>query len=199
MLKIGAVLFLVVSPFLQGPYSHTELGFSMTLPEGFYFEGDDPLASASVVQCWVKPAALENPGWVRMCVERLDGVLPREKLHSRDIPQRAEEMQFTWKGLDLQGVRAESQRDRQATYLYVALVPLRKAGIRITTEAPRTQGPHAQAALVSTLATLQGETNWLSRDERAGRMGTSVGQIGAVIMALGIGMWLMKRRMEKNR
>lgn len=50
---------------------------------------------------------------------------------------------------------------------------------------------------MSTIASLQGETNWLSRTERAERAGEGVGLIAGIIFAIGVGMWLMKRRMSR--
>jgi hypothetical protein len=134
--------------------------------------------------------------WMRLCVEKLAGPLPQEKLHTRDMPPGARVIPFTWKRYELQGIHAETEFDGEPVTLYVALVPLRVRGIRIRVEAPGTDDAPARATLVSTLASFEGETNWKSRGERAERAGEKFGYAGGILIAVGFGMWIAKRRKE---
>lgn len=193
-----AAAFLVTATPLLGQvqFSSPELGFSMTLPSEFTREGDDPLASPATVACFVTLGSRDP--WIRLCVERLRGPLPQGRLSTSDLPAGAKRVGFTWKGMDTDGVRVESQRGRDAIVVLVALVPIRKTGIRLRVESPRPNEARAQAALVATLASVQGETNWVASTERASRAGSLVGQIGVIIMAVGAGMWIMQRRLRKK-
>ena len=195
MLKILAALLVISAPVLaQEPYSNTELGFTMNVPEGFVYEGDDPL-NLNLVQCFVRTPD-EEVGWMRLCVEKLPGQLPREKLHTRDVPPNARVIPFTWKGFELQGVHATTEYEGEPVTLYVALVPLRARGIRVRVEAPTPDAAEAKATLVSTLATFEGESNWLTRGDRAEKAGETFGYFGGILLAIGAGMWIAKRRKE---
>ena len=204
MLKPGfrawllAALLVPVPAAAQKSWSDPDLGIAMTLPDGFYDEALDPVGPQNVVACFIAPSRGEGETWIQLCVERLGMTLPREPLSNSDLPRGAQPASFTWKGMKLQGVRLETTRDGKPITVQVALVPLLKEGIRLKVTSPRAHNVAAQAALVGTLASLQGETNWLSRTERAEKAGESVGQIGGIIFAIGVGMWLMKRRMSKS-
>ena len=177
------------------PYSNTLLGLSMSVPAGFFDEGADPLALNNV-HCFVKMSDAES-GWMRLCIDTLSAPLPQEKLHTRDLAPGAKVMPFTWKGFELQGVRADYDRDGAPVTRFVAMVPLRTRGVRLITEAPRADAARAQATLVSTLATVDGETNWLSRTERSERAGEKFGYIAGILIALGVGMKIARRRRER--
>ena len=52
----------------------------------------------------------------------------------------------------------------------------------------------AVTALVATLATLEGETNWLTSTERAGRLGTAAGWwIGIAVALIAVLVWKRRR------
>lgn len=199
MRRIAALLLLgATAAPAQSPFASRSLGFSMPVPSGFLAEGEDLLAPPGRLRCWVSPGSNERPGWVRLCVDTLDSTLPRKPVPLTDRPGTTP-VAFTWMGFEIQGVRTWTDRGRQASTTYEALVPLRTVGLRVTTEAPRESAVAAEDLMIATLASLEGETNWLARDERAGRLGTGIGQLGVIIMAVGIGMWIMQRRMKKQR
>jgi hypothetical protein len=112
------------------------------------------------------------------------------------LPRRARRMSFTWKGLDLDGAVFESEWASQPVVVYTALVPLRKASVWLVAMSPLHDRGHVQAALVSTLASLQGESAQLSGTERAERAGRTVGLIASILIAVGVGMWIARRRGE---
>lgn len=192
LLSFALLLALPTAGAAQLPYSNPELGFAMRLPDGFYAQGEDLLASPKVLACFVKPG--DGTGWARLCAERMDGSLPRDRLAKDELPAGATEMTFSWKGFDLQGISVPGEAEGQPVTTMVTLVPLRKSAVRLVATGPRANAAETQAALVSTLATLEGETNWLSRTERAGKAGESVGMFGVILIALGTGMWIAKRR-----
>lgn len=136
----GAALFLLlIVPLAQLPYSNPELGFAMTLPAGFRGEGEDPL-NLRAIACFVGPGAEGQRGWVRVCVERRGGALPRG----------AERMTFAWKGLDLEGAMFRSEwaagRVREDVVVFAALVLLRKEPVWLVAMAPLADRGHAQSA-----------------------------------------------------
>lgn len=186
MRRYSAGFLLMTFPlFAQHPFSHAELGFALTVPAGFLGEGEDIMRSVNPpLACWIKPSAGDQ-GWIRLCVER-----------QSELPAGGERMTFTWKGHDLAGKVVRAQTAREEAVMVAALVPLRKATIRVVAWAP--DRASAQATVVGTLASLQGEGGWQSSTERAARAGDTVGRIVVIIFALGAGMWIMQRRLRQK-
>jgi hypothetical protein len=188
MHRAAAAFLLATSAWLaQFPYSNAELGFTMTLPAGFMREGEDPLAPARVVACFIAPSVEGQRRWIKLCVERRGGALPRS----------AQQMTFAWKGQDLPGVTFRSELSGEAIVAFATLVPLRKEPVWLVAMAPIADQGHAQSALVATLATLQGESVQQNSKERAGRAGEKLGFVVSIIFAVAAGMWIMKRRQQQ--
>lgn len=171
----------------QTPYTSPELGFTMTVPAGYLRQGDDPLHTRAIA-CFAPYSVTEQVTWTRLCVERSGGALPRS----------ARTQTFAWKGLDLNGASFDSEWNGEAVTVFATLVPLRKEPVWLVAMARRADRAHAQAALVSTLATLQGETATLSSTARAERAGSQLGMVASIIMAIGAGMWIMQRRQQQR-
>jgi hypothetical protein len=192
----------------QVPYTSPELGFTMVVPAGFLGEGED-LLNPRAIACFVEASATEasevtetteateateateHRTWTRLCVERRGGA----------IPKRARQMTFAWKGLDLPGASFDSRWADQDVTVFATLVPLRKEAVWLVAMAPLANRAKAQAALVATLATLEGETaapSRAERAERAERLGSQVGFVAGIIMAIGAGMWIQQRRQQQR-
>jgi hypothetical protein len=56
------------------------------------------------------------------------------------------------------------------------------------------QAARGQEMMTAMLATLEGETNWLTSEERAARLGTIAGWWIVIALAVVVGLWLRKRR-----
>ena len=171
----------------QSPHTSPELGYTMTVPAGFLLQGDDPL-NPRAVACFATHSATEASTWTRLCVERRGGALPKS----------AQQVTFAWKGLELRGASFDSEWNGENVAVFAALVPLRKEPIWLVTMARRADRAHAQAALVSTLATLEGETGTVSSAERAERAGSQFGFVASIVMAIGAGMWIQQRRQQQR-
>jgi hypothetical protein len=169
----------------QLPYTNAERGFTMVLPAGFLGEGEDPLNTRAIA-CFVEPSGTEQRTWTRLCVERRGG----------SLPVRARQMTFAWKGHDLRGASFNSQWAGEDVAVFATLVPLRKEPVWLVAMAPLANRARAEAALVATLVTLQGESAAVSRAERAG---SRFGMVVSIAFAIGAGMWIMQRRQQQRR
>lgn len=165
----------------------TELGYRFTLPDGFV-----PLpaarAQADVVDCWT-----EGSGGLLLCVQRLHGTLGREGMRQADLPGPAQLVHFKWRGFDLDGVRTDTAESGNPIVIFAAQVPLRREAIQLIVSGPRDQAARVEAVLTATLTSLEGETNWLTPEQRSGRMGNIVG------VAIGLGLVLIVARMLRAR
>lgn len=175
------------------PYSSPEYGFAMTVPPGFAREGEDPLKQNDIA-CFV---TVNQTPWVRLCVEAAGG----------GVPDNARQIKFAWNGAQLDGVRFVSQWDRMPgvpVEIVAVHVPLQVKPVWLLAMTPASNTGAAQATVVSTLASFKGatgdagaEAGKLTHSQRMERLGEGIGRLGSILIAIGAGMWLMKRR-KKN-
>src|SRR6266705_2691621 len=159
------MLLLLVSAFaVQSQVRNAELGYSLALPEGFT-EFREARAQKDVVDAWSETAPASANGALVLQVARMHGVLPREAMRQEDVPANAQVVSFKWKGFDVSGLKTLT-----------------------------TQAGQGQAIMEATLASLEGETNWLTSAERSGRLGRAAGVwIGIAVAAIAILAWRKRR------
>jgi len=73
-------------------------------------------------------------------------------------------------------------------------VPLRPEAIQLVLAGPSKQAGGAEPILTAILAGLEGQTNWLSSSERAGRLGTIVGWVVGIAIGVLIVRIVVTRR-----
>ena len=180
---------------LQTQATNAELGYRFALPSGFtaFPEG---LAQKDMVDCWSEATPVSAHGAMILCVQRMHGVLPREAMRQEDLPASTQLVSFKWKEFDLQGLRSlVSQQGGEHAFVLVTQVPLRREAVQLFLSGPADQEARGQALLSETLASLEGETNWLTSTERAGRLGTAAGWwIGIAVAVIAVLVWRKRRR-----
>ena len=183
---------LLLAAMMQAQAANTELGYRFTVPEGF--TAFPEARQQDVVDCWSEPAAASG---LILCVQRLHGVLPREGLRQQDLPPSARLMHFPWKTFSIDGLRTDTTESGGPVVVFAAQVPLRKEAIQLIVTGPGDQAARAEAIMTSTLATLEGETNWLTSEERSGRLGTIVGWVvGITVAVILVRMWKARQRSQ---
>lgn len=190
-----ARLVAVLAFLLQAQTTNDSLGYRFTVPPGFtpFPEGR---AQQDVVDCWSENESV--PGAMIFCVQRLRAVLPREAMQQQDLPAHAQLVSFRWKNFDIQGIRTLGAQNGQRVFVLVAQVPLRKEAVQLLMSGPADYEARGQTIMGSVLATLEGETNWLTRTERAERLGEAVGWF----IGIGIGVVLVliwRKRRQRAR
>lgn len=173
---------------------HADAGYSFTVPAEFVAEEGDP-GTPGAPRCWMRPGSAAT--WMRLCVTRLSGELPRDD-EALSGEQGMASTPFTWKSFTIPGVRSTSDGETGSTTMFQAVLPLRSNAVRLMMMSPVEEAESARAVLANTIASLEGESSWLASTERAERAGEAIGQIGAIIMAIGVGMWIMQRRQKKK-
>jgi hypothetical protein len=195
MRVIPAVLLflLMAATAARSQVRNAELGYSLTLPEGFT---DFPAARSQkdVVDAWTETAPASANGALVLLVARMHGVLPREAMRQEDVPANTQVVGFKWKGFDVSGLKTLTTQAGQPVFVLVAQVPLRKEAVQLSVAGPADQEARGQSIMEATLASLEGETNWLTSTERAGRLGTIAGWwIGIAVAAIAILAWRKRR------
>src|SRR2546423_10769069 len=95
---------------------------------------------------------------------------------------------------DAGGLKTLTTQAGQPVFVLVAQVPLRKEAVQLSVAGPADQAGRGQSILEATLASLEGETNWLTSAERSGRLGTIAGWwIRIAVAAIAILAWRKRR------
>ena len=195
MFRLVALLLAAQAAAGSEVFEDPDAGYSFIIPEGFIAEPGDRITRGAPV-CWLN--TIDMRSWMRLCAMRLDGELAREDGAAAG-GQGMQAESFRWKSFDIPGVRMASTAEEGAATMYQAVVPLRSNAVRLTMMSPEIDADRARAALVSVISSLEGESNWLQSAERAEKGGQFIGQIGMIIMAIGVGMWIMQRRQRKQQ
>jgi len=177
----------------QTQATNAELGYRFALPSGFtnFPEGR---AQKDMVDCWSEATPVSAHGAMILCVQRMHGVLPREAMRQEDLPAGTQLASFKWKEFDLQGLRSLVSQAGEHVFVLVTQVPLRREAVQLFLSGPADQEARGQALLSEALASLEGETNWLTSTERAGRLGTAAGWwIGIAVAVIAVLVWKRRR------
>ena len=168
--------------------SNAQLGYRFPVPAGFV---DFPAARGQpdVVDCWSEEAS-----GLLLCVQRMHGVLGRDRLKPSDLPATTQLSSQKWKGFDIDVMRTDTAQAGAPVVVYAAQVPLRPEAIQLIVAGPQEQSSRAQEVLTATLNGLEGETNWLSAEERAHRYGVIAGWIVAIAVAALVVRMVARRR-----
>lgn len=173
---------------------NAELGYSLTLPEGFTDFPEPRYTQKDVVGAWSEAVPVSANGGLVLLVVRMHGVLPREAMRQEDVPANTQVVSFKWKGFDVSGLKTETTQAGQPVFVLVAQVPLKPEAVQLSVAGPGDQGARAQAIMEATLASLEGETNWLTSAERSGRLGRAAGLwIGIAVAVIAVLTWRKRR------
>ncbi len=173
---------------------NADLGYVMSLPDGFVSIPAEFAGGRDVVACWAGEGSQPSQGALVLCVQRMHATLGREHLKSADLPPRSQLMTVRWNGLDIDAIRTDTASAGGLITVYTAQVPLRKEAIQVVVAGPSARATESLATLNSVLRSLKGETNWLSSTERAGRLGTIVGWVVGIAIGLLIARMVVTRR-----
>ncbi len=191
----AAVMFvlLVAASAAQSPVRNAELGYSLTLPQGFT-DFPEARAQKDVVDAWTEATPVSANGAMVLLVARMHGALPHEAMRQEDAPANTQVVSFKWKGFDVSGLKTQASQEGKPVFVLLAQVPLRREAVQLSVAGPVDQAARGQAIMEATLASLEGETNWLSSTERAGRLGRAAGVWISIAVALVAVLAWRKRR-----
>jgi len=178
----------------QTQATNAELGYRFALPSGFT-AFPEARSQKDMVDCWSEATPVSTHGAMILCVQRMHGVLPREAMRQQDLPATTQLVSFKWKEFDLQGLRSRvwPQGGEQA-FVLVTQVPLRREAVQLFLSGPADQEARGQTLMTEMLASLEGESNWLTSTERAGRLGTAAGWwIGIAVAVIAVLVWRKRR------
>jgi hypothetical protein len=187
------LLLIVATAAVESQVRNTELGYSLTLPKGFT-DFPEARTQKDIVGSWSEDTPVSANGALVLIVGRMRGTLPREVMRQEDIPATTQVVSFKWKGFDINGMRTLASQEGKRVFVLIAQVPLRREAVQLSVAGPADQETRGQAIMEATLASLEGESNWLTSTERAGRLGTAAGWwIGIAVAVLAVLAWRKRR------
>jgi hypothetical protein len=189
-----AHIALAFALLMQTPASNTEIGYHLTVPEGFVDYPEGRATNPRMISCWREETEDSTAATLALCVQRLGLTMGRDTLRSSDIPARTEIRRFRWRDLDLQGFLTHVERDGDDFVALTVQVPLRKEAIQVVVGGPASEEPRADAVMRQTLASLEGESNWLTREQQAEKIGEVAGYWISGIAGVFFLRWVYRRR-----
>jgi len=133
-----------------------------------------------------------------LLVEVLPGTISREPLPLSALPESSTVYTLTWRELELEVVEIPEWVGDQAMINRNVQVPLKPNAIQLRLVGPAERDEEMAELLPSILATVEGPSNWLSGEERAGRLGEAFGKVVLVILGItaiaGISRGVRRRR-----
>jgi hypothetical protein len=186
---IVATLTVAATVTATAQVSNAAFGYTLSVPEGFTAYPDGK-AQPDVIDCWAEA----GQNGLLLCVHRLRDEMPRS-MRPDQIPAGMQPLTAKWKTFAIPGFGTETVQDGQQVFVVAAQVPLRHEAVQLTVGGPTTERARGEAVLSAVLLSMQGESNWLTSAERAGRLGTAAGWIiGIAVAAIAVRMWRNRRR-----
>lgn len=173
--------------------TNTQYGYRFPLPAGFTDFPEATAANPDIVQCWRESTPAASSGALIMCVQRLHGTIGRDGLRPQDVPPGSQLVHYKWKSFDIDGIRTDTAESGNPVVILAAQMPLRGEAVNLIVTGPKDQDARVAAIMTATVAAFEGETNWLSAEQRAGRLGKIVG------VAIGLALVLMVARRLRAR
>jgi hypothetical protein len=203
-LALSAVLIMPGARLLAGPViDDPKFSFRLTLPDGFVPAPDK--VRGDIIHAYTRPAGGGHPAiWV--AVQRMGGTLPQGKLGPPPAGKPAVTV-FTerWKRFDLEVVRLPESSDGVDYLTFNTQVPLAGEAIQLLVFGPATEEAELRAVTRALLDTLDGQSNWTSREDRIGKAMVGVvklvGVVGVVVGLVLFGLWRnrVRRRALRRR
>lgn len=216
MMRRGAVLLFLsafVSPLLaeEAPVLDPELGLSFRRPSGFR-ECPELRAQAGAEHVFLEDPAPPGKGPLLIMIRRLGRPITRSQREPAQIAAKFKEgmihslpkeasadvsyRQDTWRGFTLDGCLAVVRGLGDTVAVLAVEIPLRKEAVLLMVRGPDARQAESEELLKRVLGTLDGDSNWLSGDDQAEKIGEVVGGL----IGIGVGVWVLRRlALRKSR
>lgn len=140
-----------------------ELGLTLPIPAGFEPAPDIVELEPGIKHAYRRRAATEGEFDTLILVERLRGVLGRERLDRSHMPATFKGRLFTmeWTAFEVDAFEIFETFEGADTVTYNVQVPLTPKAIQLRIFGPRAQAAELEGLTRSLLDSLEGRTNWI--------------------------------------
>ncbi len=190
LITVNLALFLALTSSVLESRADTvadpKLGFTLKLPTDFVPRPDLVGATPDIVHAFQYGEATEGEIAVLLLIEKLGGVIGRERLSSQDMPPGFNGDLFvtTWQGFEIDGFEVPESVNGVDAITYNVQIPLKREAIQVKLFGPVKREEVLRALLRQVLDGLKGESNWLAAAAPPSVAGSE--NYGMVLLCLGI-------------
>jgi hypothetical protein len=199
MRSLTSVVLCVTLAFAAAPLFASEtvanqaLGFRLSVPDGFV--QDPTKVQGDIVVAFMRPAGPGDKANSAVMVSRMRGVIGRDKIDPKMLATKAPKVTVVtekWKDFEIEVTRVPEEFGAVKVVTFNAQVPLKPEAIQISVVGETARENELRSVLRTVLATLDGQTTWLTTDERINRGATGIAKMAitiAVLLFLGGLVW----------
>jgi hypothetical protein len=138
-------------------------GFTLKLPDGFKSNRILAAMAPGMIHAFVLGDPADEETRILLFIEKMGGVLGRERLKPESMPPGFQGRLFTtkWQGFVVDAFEVPERSGELRTITYNVQIPLKRAAIQIKLGGPASREAELQRLLDQILEGLQGESNWL--------------------------------------
>jgi hypothetical protein len=175
MRSLTSVLVCVTLAFTAGrlfageTVANQALGVRLSVPDGFV--QDKTKVAGDVIFAFIRPAAAGEKANSGIIVSRMRGVMGRDKIDPKLLAKapHVSLVSEKWKTFDLEVMRVPEKIAGLDLVTFNAQVPLKPEAIQLSVAGEASHEAELRTILRTVLATVDGQTNWLTTEERVNR------------------------------
>jgi hypothetical protein len=195
LLALGlSALSLVCSPLLASEtVSNQQLGLRLSVPDGFVSVPEK--VAGDIVFAFQRPAVAGDNANTGILISRMRGVIGREKIDPKILAAKAPKITVVaekWKTFEIEVTRVPEEISGIKVVTFNAQVPIKPEAIQISVVGEAARESELRGILRTVLATVDGQTNWLTTEERINRGASGIARLAitlAVIVFLAGLVW----------
>jgi hypothetical protein len=182
------LLTLTAVPLVAGEtVSDQQRGFRVTVPDGFVPDAEK--VQGAVIHAFQRPPAADQKFGTLILISRLDGVLDRKKIDPKMLAEKGPQVTIVtekWKEFDIECFRVPEQAGGLQLVTFNAQVPLKPEAIQIAVGGEAAKENELRDVLRSVLGSLDGQTNWLTSEQRVSKVAEGVVRLSITVGILAL-------------
>ncbi|MFH1730737.1 MAG: hypothetical protein ABIF82_03680 [Planctomycetota bacterium] len=171
----------------------------LRLPDGFV-ECPQAKNSPDIIYAFIKGDPTDSELDIIIQIEKFPGVIGREKMSKDQISANADATLFIerWKSFEVEGCRVRETFGAITTVTRNVQVPLKPNAIQIKVIGEESRDTELASIVRAILNNLDGETNWLTSEERVSKLLTGGGRVLLLLALLAAACVALIRRLRKR-
>ncbi|HEX2658792.1 MAG TPA: hypothetical protein VHU40_10990 [Polyangia bacterium] len=187
-----------------------KLGLAVTVPDGFQV-APAPAADGKPTPLVFTRGEVNTASFVALQFVPLRGTIGREKLDRKIVEDSAraatkgtgasidafEYRTARWKAFDLELIVGRVSNQERQLVTFSTQVPLVRHALQVSMMGAAADEARLAREFQATLASLEGESSWLTDEQRSERLGRMVGMVVGGAVGIGVVLWLVRRRQRR--
>lgn len=195
-----ALVVLLSSGALAGPtVDDKALNITLALPDGFERMTDFQPAPGVEVPYAFRRAGTGAEEPVCVFIQRLPGPIGRERIPRDRIGKKGIVELYTagWKSFEVDVIVVRETHEGSAVLTYNAQVPIKPRAIQLMVMGVESDKPQLKALTAQLLGSLDGQTNWLTEEQRYERISDGLAKIVVWTIVIALVTFCLVRRRDR--